>query len=1220
VAGIKSFNKPNDFFIGSYSHIGAMKETLNSLATSNTDVESTSSFRYDSYGSGIRSTQQVHTDFSKFENHTFFNSAQANVNVAFDKIINNYPFDGTKPEIESFLDSLTGFEKYVYDQFPKNKGYLIFSGATGGTALGAHIVVRDEAGVLFPTLAKNLTGEPILDPGSDKSFSLEMQLFVPELVNDVQCICQKTSGSNSAGLSTQGISLFLNTSPSTTTAPISFYVVRGDQFVTASCDIDKGKFNHIVATFNRTSELNIAALYVNEELIVTSSNSATIGAIDFKADNFVIGSGSSIFMEAASAIYGVGAPTTVIPASTFSGALDELRVFHNIRPIEQQKLYAKKAVFAQDDLKLYYKFNEPSGTLGPTEGSTINKVVLDSSGNSLHAEITNFDFALRATSSNSTIGPLSPDPPADPLTYEKSEFTPILFPSFGSVLNLNNLLIASASNYDTQNPNIITNLIPQHYFLEGQIQEGLENITGSIGDAYGGTSIPGSGELGTAQILSSFLFVWAKTFDELKIFISAFRNLLHVDYETNDVIPDNFLIFLANYYGFQIPSYFFKATLEQFVEGENVDNNVSTSQDTLMYVQNQILKRILTNIRDIINSKGTLHGVKSLIRALGIDPDNSLRIREFGGPRTLQIGAEREIKKYFAGMLNMSASQALVRSHYLSGSRIEVGYPEIAGTFVDAPGPFEPSIYGIHGISNDPNDGLLTSGSWTYEAIYKYNLSSSFFTSVTQSLARFQTTGSAILDFTGLSTPQLTVNLVAITSSIDSDNRLQLYVKTGYGAADESTDRVLKLALTGTTIFDGNRWNISFGRTRDDAINSTVSSSYFLRCAQPNRGKIAQFFQTSSYFQESVASDDVLQEKDDTFNASGSFIAIGNESLDAGSAYAGYRFLNNTTLAEDDARAVTFDGKVSNLRFWSKSFKVPDWLEHIRNPKSFGVENPLVNFNFDTTVSGAFERLRLDAEMLQETTGSDSIGNVTLFDYSQFTQLAGTFITAPWLSASAEFIATSSYYQHMSGSGFEPLTSIVAQEEVVYSYYSPYFDESVLTERVRVRSLQNPSITTSSIYAKPAPVYELTNAEEILDDPRFSIDFSVIDALNQDIIKMFSTLEALDSALGNPELLFTGEYPDLIDLRKIYFNRLTSRIRLDQFLKLFKWFDSLLSGMLVQLLPRKTIFLGVNFIVENHTLERSKMQYKFTDAYTPQYALNLFPKASTVQIIEGGDI
>ena len=97
-----------------------------------TNASSTSSFLYDPPTLGLKSTQQLNTDWSKFENHTFFSSAEVNVNVAFDQIINNFPFDGSKKEVEVFFEKLTGFEKYVYDQFPKNKGYLFFSGTQPG--------------------------------------------------------------------------------------------------------------------------------------------------------------------------------------------------------------------------------------------------------------------------------------------------------------------------------------------------------------------------------------------------------------------------------------------------------------------------------------------------------------------------------------------------------------------------------------------------------------------------------------------------------------------------------------------------------------------------------------------------------------------------------------------------------------------------------------------------------------------------------------------------------------------------------------------------------------------------------------------------------------------------------------------------------------------------------------------------------------------------------
>ena len=76
-----------------------------------TNIKSTSSFKYEPLDSPLKNTQQLNVDWSKFENHTFFSSAEVKTNVAFDQIINGYPFDGTKIEFERFFEKLNGFEK-----------------------------------------------------------------------------------------------------------------------------------------------------------------------------------------------------------------------------------------------------------------------------------------------------------------------------------------------------------------------------------------------------------------------------------------------------------------------------------------------------------------------------------------------------------------------------------------------------------------------------------------------------------------------------------------------------------------------------------------------------------------------------------------------------------------------------------------------------------------------------------------------------------------------------------------------------------------------------------------------------------------------------------------------------------------------------------------------------------------------------------------------------
>src|SRR6478609_2151479 len=108
--------RPKLFSPSSY---GAMRESRGSVSSIMSQPSGSSrpggsgSFRFDSPGSGLKSTQQIPLDWSDFSTHTFFGSAQVNVNVAFDKIVNGFPYDSSREEIDGFIDGLTGFEKWV---------------------------------------------------------------------------------------------------------------------------------------------------------------------------------------------------------------------------------------------------------------------------------------------------------------------------------------------------------------------------------------------------------------------------------------------------------------------------------------------------------------------------------------------------------------------------------------------------------------------------------------------------------------------------------------------------------------------------------------------------------------------------------------------------------------------------------------------------------------------------------------------------------------------------------------------------------------------------------------------------------------------------------------------------------------------------------------------------------------------------------------------------
>ncbi len=195
------------------------------------------------------STQQLKVDWENFENHTFFHSAVANVNESFDRVVNFYPFEKSKKTVEEFEDSLTGFEKYVLDRFPKNIGYLNFSGTMVGEALtnGTQIAVNDRRGASINAISDRTDGSPILDP-KKSPFSLEFFIKIPSQTNDNQVVAQKFKSLS------QNFTIALSSSNSTNTCELHFGITSGSSNLIVSGTVKKGTFQHISAMYDRLSD------------------------------------------------------------------------------------------------------------------------------------------------------------------------------------------------------------------------------------------------------------------------------------------------------------------------------------------------------------------------------------------------------------------------------------------------------------------------------------------------------------------------------------------------------------------------------------------------------------------------------------------------------------------------------------------------------------------------------------------------------------------------------------------------------------------------------------------------------------------------------------------------------------------------------------------------------------------------------------------------------
>jgi len=1066
--------------------------------------DKTVSWFYDADDAPLKSTQQLNVDWSKFENHTFFMSAEVKTNLAFDQVINSYPFDGTQREVENFLDGLGGFERYVFESFPRYRGAIELV-----STAGRYIAVQDTAGYLFPGLAKRRDGAVVINPPTDKSLSIELQIFLPAAANTDQVICQKTNGA------TKGFSLHLLASLSTSTVTCEFAVSSVTFSSSVQATLKKGEYNHVCVVLDRGAGVNSLKIYVAEKLVAETPPTYHFDRLDIDESVFYIGHGSTIQTDAMG--------TTFTPANTLSATLDEFRIFHSVRTPQLQSLYASKGIFSTDDLKLYFKFNEPAGIGGASN------IVLDSSGNSLHGVVVNPNDSMRVDASTD---------PLSPMVNEKIRLCPVLFPAYPDVVSLNVGILSTASEYDKVNPNIITRLIPPHYLLEGAYKDGFgKNVDGNATGQYGGSSIPGSGDLGSQQILLSFLYMWARFFDDIKVYVDQFANLEHVEYSGHETTPDNFLLDFTKRRGLNLPNLFTHSSVEQYLSGENILREVSTSENSLKYVRSELMKRVMVSLPKIMSSKGTPNSIKYFLRAIGVDPDNTIKIREYGGPTYKNLSYTRESDSKLGTMLNI-VDNSYVVSPFLSSSRSEPGSPPIAGSWTPVGGQV---------VSDNPNDGLLTSGSWTLECVYRPTATQ------VSSLARMMATGSG--------GPWVLANLVATPQAdVKSDSNITLYLRPTDSLAASAVS--MSLAVPGQGIFDGRRWAVSFGKFRPADVGQAVTSSYFIRAASEAAGNIVENYESTMLFDETAWPGSNSFSQVGTYNASGSYILLGNYYP---AASVGARFLNDSTYLQ--AQASSYLGLLSSVRFYSKGVTQDEWKEHVRNQTSIGVVTPSVNFSTPFRVSGSFERPRINAIQKQAQ------------------------VLAAGLDGHIDLVDETGDGMGLTGYGFSTVDTNFQIEFFDRGYLSPYYDESVTNEKVRARGFQSAENLVEAPWAQAAPVHSIQRELMPTDSPKLSVDFSLVDALNCDIVNMFANYDDINRAMGSPNLLYSEDYPGMSTLRETYFSKLLGKVDFASFFEYYKWFDDSVGVFIDQIVPRKAAFKGVNFVIEPHMLERSKHRY-----------------------------
>jgi hypothetical protein len=1114
----------------------------------------------DPIGTGLKNTQQLLVDWSDYTRHVFFNSAEAKVNLAFDQIVNGYPFDGSALEKETFLSSIGGFTDWMMKKFDTNLGYFNFNG-------NIYLEVRDQTGYYAPELTKIIGESKATENFHTKGATHEFWIRVPATSHSAgtqRVIYQKIDPGNTS----RGVTIYYEGHSSASSYHVGFHI--GSSAFKAIHhrieDLSYDTWHHVSFVYERADTERVL-VYLNGVLNSSSENTqAELDNIKIADGDIRIGKGSTFDSHA----------KTVSNPANFEGFIDELRVWSTVRSTAQIKNNMHKNVSAEPNLALYHRFNEPSFT---AESYGASSIVLDYSGNGLHT-------VLQAAGSHDP--KLKISGVTTPLESERLVDNYVLFPDWPPNVLLNSTLLVDANHYDRNNPNLITKLVPPHYFEEAQFFEGIEEnleTPMAIETAQTNLPLPGHSKLPPRVVMLSFLLVWANFFDDIKLFIDSFSSLGKVTYDDYDQIPPQVIMFMSEYYGIDLPNPYANENPSKFRKGESLTNDKGSAVP-LSQTIDKMWRRILINLPFLLRSRGTVQGIKALMNTLGIEADSTFRFKEFGGAISKKITSSRKKKKSNTGFLRFD-KLSYIESSPLWAYRHEPGAPDVSGGPTQGEILFQSGDITITSPDGPPIPTLFTSGSWAWEGRYQL-----LKTETTSSLFRIENDDKVL------------VNLVAMRKSANSgpDFNLKLFLD-GYKTSSDPVE----LELPNINLWDENPWYISVNNEWG-ATENTLS----VRCIKTSGQYIVEHYSASIGYTKpgAAASGNVLNPGLPLFSipergyspaATGNYLkyAIGTNTIypPTGSV-SGKPFdttWNYSTLSAEkrlQSHATAYSGSLSHMRFWTKSLLPSEQKEHAYNPFSVSVKNPTTSFAFPNKPI-----ISLNSSGKYETT--------PLGDYSD--QYEGTLPVGSWERIRQSFdmnqsdltfdpnlslIDTSQNNDHITCYG---QTGALYKEDFVYTIVAPDFDSSSSSNKVRIRSFSDKE-TADDNFAHHGNLTELP-FETGIDDRRFSIESSIVNALNEDMVNVLGDISILNEYLGAPEMEYAVEYPEIKKTMDLYFNRLTDQANYNAMIEFQRWFNNNFSSLVSQFMPHTADFLGINFVIESHILERHKMEYKQGDVH-----------------------
>ena len=1081
-------------------------------------------------------------DFSDPSNFVKFGSAENYYSASVTNILNEFPYDGSRKELNQYLANCTYLDLYLLNhRYPRTNGFAKLSSNnytfTGGKVGGYGNPTSKEYIYFFGgphTASQGMIGTPLANTFDDANkFELDVYgtasdaangrtgtrttnlLMNPSYGMAVEFWLKKDGFStasnekevvfdlwNSAASSSvdygrllvgvtgsaDGLSTFFFEISSGSISVAQNIAISG--FTTAS--LTDGVWRHYAFTFQNTgSDLEVKA-YINgtREYLNTFSSKA-MGIVDGAMSANI---GALRASPSGSTFNGID----MLGYGKLSGSLDEFRYWKSVRDEKEINFYYKYQVaggtntdISNTELGVYFKFNE-----GITGTSSVDSMVLDYSGRITNGTWYGYPgIAARDTGSAMVIAGAT----------ETEYLDPIIRSQHPSVVSLYAELISSGSEYDQKNNSSLYASIPSWIIEEDRPEDGS---TG--GDLFNLT-----------QIMSYQL-------DELYSGISNLNKLKNKEYLSSSFEkPLPFAEYQIANQGFITPLIFENSSLYEKILNVDTTNRF---EEELEDVRNSIYQNIYNNLVFIYKSKGTDKSFRNLIRTYGIDddvvnvsvyPNNTRYLYEnrYDFTSTGKKFANFNKPDNFAASVYHNAGT----NSYVSGNLVDYSLKEIGFT-TEAEAIFPKSI-----AFNQP-------GYFSVDF-------------VTSSIAGFHLPNTASnTDFTFQSS-DTTLRIYSVRTGVESKDVYFLLTGTING-----TTNVQLTSDVFYSVYDNKKWNFAVSVIPEkslhyEGIAGSANTNYTLAFYGVNRELdivLDSFYLTSSLT-----------------NAQGKIVASSPKRY-----YVGARSQNFSGSVIDRS-----DLRIGSLRHWLFGLDTGSVDFHAQNPLTFGTANPSRNaFLNQNAVSGTYipeiETLALHWDFAS-VTGSNTSGEFDVFDITSGSYDKNLFGVVSKV--------TNNIY-NAKGHNFGASSTQVISKEFIS------FAGSVLPDEMTSYDLVKTTATDDEVFTK-----------EILPvNYYFSFEKSPFRNISKDMLNMFSSLKEFNNLYHQPVQRYRDEHKELRQLRELYFKDISNTVDVDKFFEYYRWIDASLSQMLRQLVPLTADASNqVNSVIESHILERNHYKYNY---------------------------